>query len=217
MMNHLKNLGVEKERVFGDFVSWDTVSNAFVARMFVEAVMASRLTQEKGLKYQLHEYEKRKEEEKKGRGRRDEGKEKEIKNKEGDNMSFLPKLNIEVFISDFHADRTHAAFEWVFKLYPSIMQPPESSYPNHHQHFDVKLSINKVHSFGIHWSNENSFKQRIEHEAKGVQVIKENEKVIKTFEQFLAFMLLGGHKGLLNYLHSEYTVSKGGGWGGKRL
>ena len=40
-LTHLQYLGVPKEKCFGDWMSWDTVGNAFVLRLFVEGILGS--------------------------------------------------------------------------------------------------------------------------------------------------------------------------------
>ena len=47
MIQHLKDLGVPKEAIFGDYMSWDTVSNALVVRMLIDGILA--LKKEKGI------------------------------------------------------------------------------------------------------------------------------------------------------------------------
>jgi hypothetical protein len=39
-MDHLKSLGVPANRVFGDMLSWDTVTNGLTLRLFLEGVLA---------------------------------------------------------------------------------------------------------------------------------------------------------------------------------
>ena len=40
-LTHLQHLGVPKDQCFGDWMSWDTVGNAFVLRLFVEGILGS--------------------------------------------------------------------------------------------------------------------------------------------------------------------------------
>ena len=47
MIQHLKDLGVPKEAIFGDYISWDTVSNALVVRMLIDGILA--LKKENGI------------------------------------------------------------------------------------------------------------------------------------------------------------------------
>lgn len=42
MIKHLLSLGVERERIYGDFMSWDTVTNALVARQMVEGFLSAQ-------------------------------------------------------------------------------------------------------------------------------------------------------------------------------
>mmetsp|Transcript_21159 Transcript_21159/g.19273 ORF Transcript_21159/g.19273 Transcript_21159/m.19273 type:complete len:155 (+) Transcript_21159:234-698(+) len=41
-MSHLKELLIPHEIIFGDFISWDTVSNGLVLRMFLEGLLDLR-------------------------------------------------------------------------------------------------------------------------------------------------------------------------------
>lgn len=112
--------------------------------------------------------------------------------------SMLRALKVEVFISDFHADRVRATFDWVLNLSPKL-----EAYEMH---------INIVSSMGIQWSTPNDYLLRIQHEKEGLQRIVKNVKSIKTVPQFFAFLTLGGHQGMRKYLQSDYAISQGGGW-----
>jgi len=161
-MNQLLELGISKDRVYGDWQSWDTVFNAFVARMFVEGVLAIT-----------------------------------AKN----TTSTIPRLNVEVFISDFHTARVKAACEWIFGLTPNLLD-----------NTDVLLTVHSVNSSGIAWTSKEEYDLRLQHEAKGVELIQKNAEIVKTISEFYSFALLGGHGGYRNYLTSNYTKSKGAGW-----
>ena len=168
-MNQLLELGVSKDRVYGDWQSWDTVFNAFVARMFVEGILAMTATSttENSTK----------------------------------NTKSIPRLNVEVFISDFHTARVKAACEWTFGLTPNLLE-----------NADVLLNIHSVNSSGIAWTSVEEYDLRVQHEAKGTEMIQKNAAMVKTIPEFYAFMLLGGHGGYRGYLSSNYTKSKGAGW-----
>jgi len=158
MIEHLVELGVPRSSIIGDFMSWDTVTNALFLRMVINGV---RVAQKANLR-----------------------------NK---------KLPIEVFISDFHAERVQAAFEWVLGLRPSLLPY-------------VTLTINKVSSEGIEWPDADAFSSRVEHERGGVQQIKDNSKIIQTVTELEAFVTLGPHKGIFNYLHHQLPAKTGSGW-----
>ena len=110
-----------------------------------------------------------------------------------------PQLLVEVFISDFHAARVKLAFEWVLGLTPSLLD-------------QVDLRVFSVDSVGIKWNSQAEFSDRLRHEEEGLSQFRENQKSVTTIQQLQAFLLLGGHIGLHNYLHSSYTKSKGLGW-----
>jgi hypothetical protein len=84
---------------------------------------------------------------------------KNVKNKINDNNNFdndIIKLKIEIFISDFHAERMKTAMKWILGLEPSILDK------------DVELAINIVGSEGIVWDDKEGFKNRLIHEQQGL-------------------------------------------------
>ena len=175
MILHLIDKGVPKSRIYGDMTSWDTVGNGYVLRTFLEGVLLY-----KDILAPEPEVSSRRIEE-----------QQEIKPSE--------LLNIEVFISDFHALRVKETFAWMLELLPSLSDR-------------VRLNIHSVDSIGIKWYSEQEFQARVRHEEVGVERIKENKRHIKTVNQFHAFSLLGGHQGYRKYLLNEYVKSEGGGW-----
>ena len=182
-IRHLLELGVSKDFVFGDTFSWDTVTNAMTLRMFVEGLQVYRSNNEANYF---------------------------IPNSTEPPLSSsntvlpssptpqLKPLTVEVFISDFHADRVRAAFNWVLNLSPSLPS--------------VDLHIHTVSSVGVSWKNPAEYTSRIAHEAEGVKQIYNHAKTIRTVSQFYAFLMLGGHQGLHKYLHYDYMRSEGAGW-----
>ena len=91
-VQHLQRLGVSDDVVFGDFFSWDTVTNALFVRLFVEGVLSL-----KGLAADAAAASS----DSKGGGKK--------------------VLTVKVFISDFHADRMKAAMNWVLGVRPSLL------------------------------------------------------------------------------------------------
>ena len=68
-------------------------------------------------------------------------------------------LQVNVFISDFHADRMKAALDWVFGLEPS-----------HDVERLVAQHVTSVSSKGVQWgSDPEIYRARMEHEANGAQ------------------------------------------------
>lgn len=110
------------------------------------------------------------------------------------------KLGIDVFISDFHAERVQETFGWVLGLAPSVLPL-------------VDVRIHSVSSKGVNWSSKDAFQSRLQHEARGVQQVHENAKQVRTLAELYAFLLLGPHRGLMEYLHGSYRPSAGAGWG----
>jgi len=104
MMRYLVDqLNVDAKYIFGDFISWDTVSNGLTLRMFIEGLLA--IQSDPFLLEELAASHKKK------------------------------KIQLQVYISDFHAERVRAVFEWVLSLQPSLAN-------------DVVLTIHSVGSEG---------------------------------------------------------------------
>lgn len=183
IMNHLKQLGVKDNAIFGDFISWDTVGNGLTLRLYLEALLSVQSSYRKANDID-HEPNQRQQQ-------------------ISENRLASSPISIEVFISDFHADRVQAIFEWVLNLSPSLI-----SGENH----PFQLKVHSVSSKGVQWKSDQEFTARIEHERKATEQVHENAKHVKTFNEFKAFALLGPHKGIANYLHGKYIASKGGGW-----
>ncbi|CAM9096389.1 unnamed protein product [Scytosiphon promiscuus] len=112
-------------------------------------------------------------------------------------------LNVTVFVSDFHADRIDAVFQWVFGLEPSLLKGKTTV---------TTVSIDTPVEM---WAGGPEQRQaRQAHERRGANQARQRAKEIKTVEEFRAFMILGGHKGYFDLTHGRYQASPGGGWGG---
>jgi hypothetical protein len=114
-------------------------------------------------------------------------------------------ITLDVFISDFHLLRMQTVLEWTLGLEPSLLTASPSS-PK------VNLIMHSVSSEGIPSLTKESLESRVKHEEKGVQMIKNQMKSVRTLQEFHAFVMLGGHAGIRNYLMSDYVKSSGGGW-----
>jgi len=172
MIEHLKELGVDSTIIFGDFISWDTLTNALSLRLFIEGLLAAQANRDE-----------------------DEITANTLKKDNKINK----KLLIEVFISDFHAERVKTAFSWVLDLSPSLTPK-------------IEMHIHSVSTLDIKWPSKEAFQARISHEKQGVLSIKQHAEHIHSIQEFYAFLLLGGHAGLDAYLKGSYAVSKGAGW-----
>lgn len=208
-LRHLVQLGVPKSIIFGDTFSWDTVTNGMTLRTFVEGVQEYRRVNEKNFvpAKQLEDPVVMKSEQQEKRNSNDNNSNNKQKkqllrgnNRPAKSPPVLRPLVLEVFISDFHADRVRAAFDWVLRLAPALS--PAS----------VELRINAVSSMGIDFGSQLDYAHRVAHEAEGVKRIAENAKSIRTMAQFHAFLMLGGHQGLHKYLHYDYEKSQGAAW-----
>jgi hypothetical protein len=96
MVNHLKSLGVTSNRIFGDFLSWDTVANGLVLRMFLEGLSVAT-----SLRLQYYQSTLIRE-----------------VNVDSDDFSLL---ELEIFVSDFHLERVKEIFSWVLGLTPTML------------------------------------------------------------------------------------------------
>jgi hypothetical protein len=109
-------------------------------------------------------------------------------------------VDLRIFISDFHAARVQAAFEWLFSLEPRLER--------------VKgIRIESVpHSAKA--EDEAAWAARREHEARGVRQTRENSANIRTLAQFHAWLFLGGHRGFWEFSHGTRVIEerKALGW-----
>ena len=187
MIAHLLELEVASDRIFGDTMSWDTVSNAQVARQFLEGLLA--------LRKPIQKQKQLKNNKKKKRSFREE-------NSLPDELIITSSpLQVEIFISDFHAERVKAAFNWVLSLEPSLFEGRS-----------ITVAVHSVSTEDITWSDRTAYEVRQRHEEEGVQQILHNSKIITTMAEFNAFILLGGHTGFDSYVKNSYQVSQGAGW-----
>eukprot|EP01041_Mallomonas_annulata_P004698 gene4697-9315_t len=104
-------------------------------------------------------------------------------------QGYSRKLRLEVFTSDFHVDRVRAAFTWILGLTPSLLP-------------HVAMSIHIHDSTLLSWEDPSAFRARMEHEKSGVARIRQLSSTIRSATQMQAYLLLGGHQGLINYLRS---------------
>lgn len=204
-INHLIDLGVPRDRILGDFMSWDTIANAMVLRMTVKGIL------EKTFGYLQPG------EDEMGRGDSSSWASPYFRGNQLDEDVVQGMVNIEVFISDFHLERVEAAFQWVLSLTPSLLPR-------------LRLKMHSVGSEGIPglsffgppdmWGNpapvsevaKVEFMRRQAHEKQGLEQIKTNQKKIKSESAFFRWLMLGGHGGYANYLDGTYQKSQGTGW-----
>ena len=65
-------------------------------------------------------------------------------------------LRVEVFVSDFHADRVQAAFEWVLGLEPSVLAEGDASSTSGGTR-RARMTVHPVSSASIVWPNKADF------------------------------------------------------------
>ena len=140
--------------VIPDSLSWDTVTNALVLRLTVEALRQVRLT--------------------------------------------ARPLELRVFISDFHHERFEENARWALGVAPAILGDYGS------------LTVRPVPSAAF--ADPSTLAGRMEHEERGVRMARKNARRVRTLGELYAYLLLGGHSGLWDYMHGEHAPAKGGGW-----
>lgn len=171
VLNHLIALGVPRERLFGDFISWDTTANALSLRLLIEGLISTYSHDPEQLRKQNFQ-------------------------KKSDRKGVV----IDVFSSDFHTERIKLIFSWVLSLSPSLDNR-------------VQLNMFNIPSMGVGWTaDKDEWNSRMAHERNSIAENKRLHEAIKTFSEFQAFLLLGGHKGYRNYMFSTYQRSAGAGW-----
>jgi hypothetical protein len=94
MINHLAELGVPRDIILGDFMSWDTVSNGIYLRHFMEGLRMAR-------KIALDDKT-------------------ELEKKSIIHTGERDSIDLEVFVSDFHSERVKFVFDWILELHPPI-------------------------------------------------------------------------------------------------
>ena len=190
MIAHLTELGVPQDMIFGDTMSWDTVTNAHVSRLFLEGLLS--------VKYKSRvKNGSMRTREKRYSNLREEG------NNPKDLVISSSPLQVEVFTSDFHAERVKAAFDWVLNLEPSLLEGR-----------GITVGVHSVSTEDLVWDDRDSYEERVKHEERGVALIRQNSRTFTTLAAFQAFLLMGPHKGLDSYLKSSYVTSVGAGWAG---
>lgn len=162
VIRDLQNHGISPNRIFGDFSSWDSVTNGLVLRQLMEGLHAIHRNSEK---------------------------------------KYKRKIDVHIFISDFHRERIELIFNWILGLTPSVMDK-----------LPIDLLIHSIKSKMNWFKNQDDFNNRIAHERASVRLLEEKKLVIRTIDEFHAYLFLGGHKGLKMYLDNQYKVSSGGGW-----
>lgn len=166
-LQHLAALGVESRHLFGDWYSWDTVTNAVALRNFLDGLLLFR-----GPK--------------------------------------RPRMQVHVFISDFHHLRMRQALSWVLSLHP---QPLISSTQSSLKGKYVEVVMHVVDSLGLPLAADPvAWKARMQHEEAGVRQLQRHQLQITHMRQLQAFLFLGGHGGLRKYLLQQYRPSTGAGW-----
>ena len=92
-----------------------------------------------------------------------------------------------------------AALHWVLDLEPSLLDVVDMEF--------ISTSMGDQHR-----SSSSSGSSRQAHEKRGVAMIERLKKKITTAKELQAYLLLGGHRGLRNYVLNQYQPSTGGGW-----
>lgn len=121
-------------------------------------------------------------------------------------------VNNDFYFSDFHLERMKAALTWVLDLEPSLLSLVNMEF--------ISISISTSPSTSADdkdHSNRNNRQammsaSRQAHEKKGVAMIERLKTKVTTAEELKAYLLLGGHRGLRNYVLNQYQASTGGGW-----
>lgn len=193
MINHLKELEIPSNRIFADIFSWDTVTNGLSLRLVLEGIGSYHPRQIPTTTL---------------------------------SKNTRQIVNIEVFISDFHLKRVETSFIWSLGLQPSMLHDKfvngasgaSAGRGNVAAAFlttspiEAKLHMHSVSSGGIAELTPEALEQRAKHEEKGIEVLRNHMKTVKTLQQFYAFLMLGGHLGIRNYLMNDYVKSSGVGW-----
>ena len=112
-----------------------------------------------------------------------------------------PGFELRVWISDFHAERFEANARWALGVLPSLLNGAKPR---------ISLSMRPVPSESF--ADPAARAERMAHEARGAETARENAVRVRTIHDLQAFVLLGGHAGLWDYMHRRHAPSKGAGW-----
>lgn len=202
-LQHLAALGIDKKRLFGDWFSWDTVTNAVALRNFLDGILLFRgpekLKQLQVLVFisDFHHHRMRQA------------------------ISWILALHPQPLIGTYSDSQTNSESQDFSQkkhdqssrsnLITANKSPGSGSNIMKGRYVEVVMQV--VDSLGLSLAEDaNAWKKRMDHEEAGVQQIKRQQMRITNMRQMQAFLFLGGHKGIQNYLLQEYQPSSGAGW-----
>ena len=124
------------------------------------------------------------------------------------------------YFSDFHLERMKAALTWVLGLKPSLLSLVNMEFisiptsPSTSTSTDDKDHSNRNRQELLRGGATGAMMSasRQAHEKKGVAMIERLKTKVTTVNELEAYLLLGGHRGLRNYVLNQYQASSGGGW-----
>lgn len=197
MIDYLLAHDVPLEHIYGDFMSWDTVTNGLVLRMYVEAILAIR--PQHSLRHpplQIRVF---------------------ISDFHADRVksSFQWVLGLEPSLIDSRvAVPSAASTGGRVSVGVSVGGVRDGEDAGEEDQPRAILSIHSVSSQGVQWPSKEAFASRIQHEARGVALVEAQAKDVRTMPELLAFLLLGPHAGIRSYLLGSYRSSGGtsAGW-----
>jgi hypothetical protein len=129
-------------------------------------------------------------------------------------------VELRVVNSDFHIGRSTAALKWVLSLTPSLLATTTTTSSSSSSSSSLPMvrltaaPVSSAHDFtaaerdgggdssggggggGGGGGNGGGMAARLQHEMRGVRQINDNAKRITTLDAFVAWLFLGGHKGV---------------------
>lgn len=184
-LQHLGALGVESKRLYGDWFSWDTVTNAVALRQFLDGLLLFRGPSRPPIQVRVfisdfHHLRMRQA------------------------LSWVLSLRPQPLV-DGNLNMPLGSRN------PSDVSSKNGRNPLRGKH--VEVTIHVVDSLGLSIATDPAaWKARVQHEEAGVAQIQRHQTRITHLRQLQAFLFLGGHGGLRKYLLQKYTPSAGLGW-----
>lgn len=184
-LQHLGALGVEPKRLFGDWFSWDTVTNAVALRQFLDGLLLFRGPTRPPIQVRVfisdfHHLRMRQA------------------------LSWVLSLRPQPLV-DGNLNAPLSSRN------PGDASSKNGRNPLRGKH--VEVTIHVVDSLGLSVAADPAaWKARMLHEEAGVAQIQRHQMRITHLRQLQAFLFLGGHGGLRKYLLQKYTPSAGLGW-----
>lgn len=182
-LQHLAALGVDPKRLFGDWFSWDTVTNAVALRQFLDGLLLFRGPKRPPIQVRVYISD----------------------------FHHLRMRQALIWVLSLRPQPLiDGALNLPVSSRNSVdTASMNGRNPLRGKHVDVTIHV--VDSLGLA-VDPGVWKARLQHEEAGVAQLQRHQMRITHMRQLQAFLFLGGHGGLRKYLLQKYQPSAGLGW-----